>query len=239
LFNGAVYEERWSNVQFEIFDPADLGSQAFVANGANYQVKGLELQLVARIVEGLTIQGGASWNSSEQTNSPALIANNPQSVNYGKPITTIASPYGEVGSSLAQSPPFQANMRARYERNVASYLAFAQAGAVHTAHSLSVVGNAPSIAPAGSTSQAFDQPGYTTYDAALGVSKDALDCAVLRPKYHRHARQGLYQRLPGDGNGDRDPATGARSKIWLSVLSATRNDDSRAFTQRRQRLRRE
>jgi len=74
---------------------------------------------------------------------------------------------------LAQSPPFQANLRMRYERNVASYLAFAQAGAVHTAHSLSVVGNAPSIAPAGSTSQAFDQPGYTTYDAALGVSKDA------------------------------------------------------------------
>jgi iron complex outermembrane receptor protein len=173
LFNGAVYKEKWSNVQFEIFDPADLGSQAFVANGANYQVKGVELQLVARIAQGLTLQGGASWNSSEQTNSPALIANNPQSVNYGKPITTIASPYGEVGSSLAQSPPFQANMRMRYERNIASYLAFAQAGAVHTAHSLSVVGNAPSIAPAGSTSQAFDQPGYTTYDAALGVSKDA------------------------------------------------------------------
>ena len=173
LFNGAVYKEKWTNVQFEIFDPADLGSQAFVANGANYQVKGVELQLVARIAAGLTIQGGASWNSSEQTNSPALIANNPQSVNYGKPITTIASPYGEVGSPLAQSPPFQANMRLRYEWNVASYLAFAQAGAVHTAHSLSVVGNAPAIAPAGSTSQAFDQPGYTTYDAALGVNKDA------------------------------------------------------------------
>ena len=173
LFNGAVYKEKWSNVQFEIFDPADLGSQAFVANGANYEVKGLELQLVARIAKGLTIQGGASWNSSQQTNSPALIANNPQSVNFGRPITTIASPYGEVGSSLAQSPPFQANMRMRYEWNVASYLAFAQAGTVITAHSLSVVGNAPAIAPAGSTSQAFDQPGYTTYDASLGVSKDA------------------------------------------------------------------
>lgn len=171
LFNGAVYRERWTNVQFEIFDPADLGSQAYVANGADYTVKGVELQLVARIVHGLTLQAGASWNSSNQTNSPELIANNPKSVNYGEPITTIASPYGKVGSSLAQSPPFQANARLRYEWNVAEYLAFAQAGTVHTAHSLSQVGDAPSIAPAGSTSQVFDQPGYTTYDAALGVGK--------------------------------------------------------------------
>lgn len=171
VFNGAVYRERWTNVQFEIFDPANLGSQAFVANGADYTVKGVELQLVARIVRGLTLQAGASWNSSNQTNSPALIANNPLSVNFGKPIAGIASPYGEVGSSLAQSPPFQANARLRYEWNIRDYLAFAQAGTVHTAHSLSQVGDAPSIAPAGSTSQVFDQPAYTTYDCALGVGK--------------------------------------------------------------------
>jgi iron complex outermembrane recepter protein len=179
VFNGAVYRERWTNVQFEIFDPANLGSQAFVANGADYTVKGVELQLVARIVRGLTLQAGASWNSSNQTNSPALIANNPLSVNYGKPIPGIASPYGEVGSSLAQSPPFQANARLRYEWNIRDYLAFAQAGTVHTAHSLSQVGDAPSIAPAGSTSQVFDQPAYTTYDAAFGVGKGVWTVQVF------------------------------------------------------------
>jgi len=178
MFNGAVYRERWTNVQFEIFDPANLGSQAFVSNGGDYTVKGVELQFVGRIMQGLTFQAGASWNSSNQTSAPSIVANNPASVNFGKTIDTIRSPYGTVGSSLAQSPPFQANARLRYEWSVGSYLAFAQAGGVHTAHSLSTVGDAPAIAPAGSTSQVFDQPGYTTYDAAFGVSKDQWSAQV-------------------------------------------------------------
>ena len=133
----------------------------------------MELQLVARVIQGLTVQGAASWNSSSQTNSPYLIANNPASVNFGQPITSIRNPYGVQGSPLAESPPFQANLRARYEWSINDYLAFAQFGGVHQSHSLSVVGNAPSIAPVGSINQAFDQPGYTTYDGALGIGRDA------------------------------------------------------------------
>ena len=186
LFNGAVYKEKWTNVQFPIFDPAYLGSQAFVTNGPDYEVKGLELQLVARVTNGLSIQGGASWNSSKQTNAPLLLANNPDSGNFGKPVTTtvdgaqvpIPNVYGASGSSLAMSPPFQANVRARYEWTFDQYSAFAQLGAVLTTHSTNVVGNAPSIAPSGSTSQAFDQPGFTTYDGSLGVAKDAWSAQI-------------------------------------------------------------
>ena len=42
---------------------------------------------IARVTNGLTLQGAASWNHSVQTNSPALIDGNPASVNYGKQIT--------------------------------------------------------------------------------------------------------------------------------------------------------
>jgi iron complex outermembrane recepter protein len=172
-FNGAVYREDWKNVQLAFFDPSQLGNLTFNTNGADYRVKGLELQLVTRVTSGLTIQGSAAWNSTSQTNSPYLIANNPASVNFGKPITTIPNPYGVEGSSLAQSPPFQGNLRARYEWAINSYQAFVQVGGTHQAHSLSVTGNVPSIAPTGSTFQAYDQPGFTTYDGSLGFSKDA------------------------------------------------------------------
>ena len=172
-FNGAVYKEDWKNVQLAFFDPASLGNLTFNTNGANYRVKGIETQIVARVTRGLTLTGSVAWNSSEQTNSPFLIANNPASVNFGKPITSIGNPYGVQGSPLAQSPPFQGNLRARYEWSISAYQAFVQLGAQHTAHSLSLTGDAPSIAPTGSTTQAFDQPGYTTYDAAFGASKDA------------------------------------------------------------------
>jgi iron complex outermembrane receptor protein len=177
-FNGAVYKEDWKNVQLAFFDPKDLGNLTFNTNGANYRVKGVETQLVARVTRGLTIVGSVAWNSTEQTNSPLLIANNPASVNFGKPITTIANPYGVQGSPLAQSPPFQGNLRARYEWSINEYQAFIQLGAAHQAHSLSLTGNAPSIAPTGSITQAFDQPAFTTYDGALGISKDAWNVQV-------------------------------------------------------------
>lgn len=178
-FNGAVYREDWKNVQLSFFDPTELGNLTFNTNGANYRVRGVELQFVARIVSGLTVQGSSSWNSSSQTNSPFLIANNPASVNFGQPITSIRNPYGTQGSSLAQSPPFQANLRARYEWTMNDYLAFVQCGGVHQAHSLSVVGNTPSIVPLGATNQAYDQPAYTTYDGSLGVGKDAWTVQVF------------------------------------------------------------
>jgi len=181
LFNGAIYREQWSNVQFPVFNPAYTGSQAFVTNGPDYQVKGLEVQFIARLGAGLSVQAGASWNSSEQTNAPVLIANNPDSANFGKPVyqvvngvaTAIPNIYGASGSPLAMSPPFQGNIHLRYEWQAGDYAAFAQAGAVTTAHSYNVVGSAPSIAPSVYPTQSFDQPGYTTFDASFGVSRDA------------------------------------------------------------------
>jgi outer membrane receptor protein involved in Fe transport len=186
LFNGAIYREQWNNVQFSVFNPAYTGSQAFVTNGPDYEVKGLELQFIARLTAGLTLQAGASWNSSKQTNAPVLIANNPDSSNFGKPVyevvngasTPIPNIYGVAGSPLAMSPPFQGNIHLRYEWQVGDYGAFAQAGAVTTGHSYNVVGSAPSIAPSVYPTQSFDQPGYTTYDASFGVSRDAWTAQV-------------------------------------------------------------
>ena len=76
-WNGAVYQENWDNVQISFFDPGVLGNVGFGANGPNYRIRGVETSFIAVLLPGLTAQGAASWNSSEQTNSPFLIANNP------------------------------------------------------------------------------------------------------------------------------------------------------------------
>jgi outer membrane receptor protein involved in Fe transport len=163
-FNGAVYQEDWKNTQVEFFDPqGGLGNLTFATNGPNYRVRGVEIQFVARVTEGLTVQGSGSWNSSDQTNSPYLVNNNPKSPTFGQNITSVANPYGPLNSPLANSPPFQANLRARYEVPVRDYKVFFQAGGQHIGNSYSATGNV----------QAYDQPGFTTYDAALGASKDA------------------------------------------------------------------
>jgi iron complex outermembrane receptor protein len=126
-------------------------------------VRGVELQLVTRITDGLTVTGSSSWNSSSQTNSPYLVNNNPKSPGYGQNITSIPNPYGPVGTPLALSPPFQANLRLRYEVPLGDYRAFWQIGGTHEGNSYSTTASVGR----------YDQPGYTIYDAATGVSKDA------------------------------------------------------------------
>jgi hypothetical protein len=132
----------------------------------------LELQTVAEPVHGLTIQGSAAWNRTQQQNSPFLTNNAPGSPGFGGPITSIQNPYGPIGSPLADSPPFEGNLRVRYEWAVNSYLAFAQVGVTRQGGSYSATGNVPPIAAGEVTVQRFYQPGYTTYDASTGISKD-------------------------------------------------------------------
>jgi outer membrane receptor protein involved in Fe transport len=186
-WNGAVYRENWDNVQVAFFDPGLVGNIFYNTNGQNFVIKGIETSFVARVVQGLTVQGAASWNHSRQTNSPQLIDNIPGSVNYGKPITVdcdstggscapITNPFGPVGSPSANAPPIQFSLRARYDWNMGDYTPFAQLGATHTGHSFTQAGSNPTIAEAGAVTTGrlrFENPAYTTYDASFGVAKDA------------------------------------------------------------------
>ncbi|HEY4749645.1 MAG TPA: TonB-dependent receptor [Steroidobacteraceae bacterium] len=163
LLNGALYQEKWNNVQTQFFDPQQgLGNLTFNTNGPNYKVKGIELQFIAQPVHGLTITGSGAWNSSEETNSPALTVNNPYAPGYGAPVPNVPNPYGAPGSRLAMSPPFEGNLRVRYEFNLSSYQAFCQVAGSHIGETISQTGN---VAP-------FVMPGYTTYDASVGFAKD-------------------------------------------------------------------
>ena len=181
--NGAVYQEIWSNVQTSFFDPQQgLGNLTFNTNGPDFKVRGIELQIVAQPMRGLTIQSSMAWNSSEQTNSPLFTNNNPYSQStgkfpytgpgtssYGQPIASIQNPYGTVGSRLAMSPPFEGSSRVRYEWNMGDYRYFVQGGASHIGETISQTGN---VSP-------FVMPGYTTYDASAGVAKDKWNVSIF------------------------------------------------------------
>jgi iron complex outermembrane receptor protein len=188
-WNGAVYRETWSNVQVSFLDPGVAGNVTFDTNGQDFLIKGLETSIVWRVTHGLTMQGSAAWNHSEQTNSPALIAGNPQSVNFGKPITEVCNPtctpvvnpFGPIGSPSANSPPVQFNLRARYESMLGDYHAFVQAAVVHSGHSFTQAGSNPSLEAVGfinTTRLRFENPPFTNFDASFGVEKDAWNVLV-------------------------------------------------------------
>jgi len=188
ILNASAYRMNWSNVQWALADFVNLGTTGFVANGPSYAVKGVELQLVARVTEGLTLQGTSTWNRSEQTNAPCLNSvgitpttpNNPTPA--GQCITVIkglpyTNPWGPLGSVLPFSPPLQFNVRARYDWSAGVFRPFAMLGAHHIGSMLTTPenypdGNDPAQNPPTSGELKYTIPAYTSYDAALGVSRD-------------------------------------------------------------------
>ena len=211
-WNAALYQEDWKNTQVSFFDPGLLGNVGFNANGPDYRIRGVETSIIAVLTQGLTAQGGASWNSSEQTNSPALIANNPALLanpasagEFGKPILSAPNPYGPPGSPSSFAPPFQFNARLRYQWVMSSYNLFAQAGVVHTAHSFTESGSNPPLTVGGISSNQlrFENPAYTQYDASAGLAKDAWSAEfyalnltnVIKSTYTSDAQFALQQNI--------------------------------------------
>ncbi len=194
-WNGAIYRENWDNVQISFFDPGLLGNLFFNANGQNFLVKGIETSTIARVIGGLTVQGAASWNQTRQTNSPALIDNNPKSANFGHAITQscggsaysgtctpITNPFGPVGSPTADAPPLQFSVRARYEWSFREYNSFAQFGVSHTGHSFTQAGSNPTFAGSSNISTSrlrFENPAYTSLAASIGIAKDAWNVMLF------------------------------------------------------------
>ena len=173
-FNGTFYREDWKNVQIGLFDPGVLGNLTFTTNGPDYRVRGFETEIIGQILSGLTVTFTASWNHSELVNTPTLKDKNGVAINWAA--IGLHNPYGETGSPLAQSPPFQGNVRVRYEFPLGDYHGFVQAAAAHRAHSISTTDKLETQVDG--TSIAYDLPGFTTYDASVGIAKDAWTAQI-------------------------------------------------------------
>jgi outer membrane receptor protein involved in Fe transport len=174
LWNGAIYQEDWNNAQIDVGANGVI-SYGIILNGGNYRVRGIETSGVARVTTGLTIEAGAAWNHSELVKQAAFLWQDGTPIDFGALQTSsgqkLSNPGGTLGSPLAGAPPFQGNIRARYEFAFNGYDAFAQIDAVHQSHSLATTDQL-SLDLQGN-SIAYDLPAFTTYDGALGVGKDA------------------------------------------------------------------
>ena len=189
-FNGAYYQEKWKNVQTAIFYSSVVGNVFFNSNGQDFDLKGLELQAVARPWQGWTFQAAASWNHSEQTNSPALV-----SIIDGKPITRtcggnfytgvcsdVANVFGSKGDPTANAPPIQTSFRVRYDWSVNGLDAYVQVGNAHVGHSYTQAGASQALNPGDPVLTGrikFNNPAYSTWDASIGCSKGPWNLALV------------------------------------------------------------
>jgi iron complex outermembrane receptor protein len=186
LLNATAYWMNWNDVASQTA-PFPTG-ETWVANGPDYTIKGVELQLTARLPAGLTLQGASSWNSVRQANAPCLIsAGVTPSTPYnptpaGQCVTVVeglpyAGPWGAAGTSAPFAPPLMFNLRARYDWSIGSYRPFAIASAGHIASMTNAPGSYPdgdaaAQSPPTTPLLRYTIPAYTIYDASFGVAKD-------------------------------------------------------------------
>ena len=191
--NLSAYYMVWQNIQIGFFNPAGgFGNTGFVTNGANFHVKGVEAQIVARPMAGLSIQAGATYNDSKQVSQPCFISNVAASATFGKCITSyysggvaipLQSPFGALGSSLPYAPHVQGDLRTRYEWAGAAALKwFVSGGLSYTG----VTYNQPSTYPSGdgvlipgTTLLRYRQPGYALVDAQIGFKRDKVTVSAF------------------------------------------------------------
>ncbi len=189
LLNASAYWMNWNNVQSQLFDPSHLGTATFIAQGPSYDIRGLSLQLVARIARGFSLQGTGSWNSSSQSGSSCLRSsgrtpvtpNNPTPA--GQCITIVngadyVNPWDARGSSLPYSPASQFGVQGRYDFSAGRFTAFLVAGVSYVASMHSTPqnypdGNDPGQNPPTTTLLRYTIPGSTTCNGALGLVADA------------------------------------------------------------------
>ena len=172
-WNGAIYQEDWNHPQIALFG-LEVVSLGVETNGGDYRVRGVETSAIARVTNGLTIEAAAAWNHGELVKQATLVWADGTPINFatlkganGQPFQ---NPGGALDSPLAGAPPFQGNIRARYELALKGFDAFAQLGAVHQSHSLASTDQL-GIDLQGN-SLAYNLAGFTTYDGALGVGRD-------------------------------------------------------------------
>jgi len=196
-FNLSAYYMIWDNVQINFFNPAGgFGNTAFVTNGANFHVKGLEAQLVARPMAGVNVQAGFTYNDSKQVSSPCLKSDLPNTLttpgecitSYFKSgvLTNVQAPFGSIGSSLPYAPHVQGNLRLRYDWAGKENLKWWAAGGVSYTGATS---NQPSTYPSGNgivpplfpgtTLLRYRMSGYALLDAQIGVKRDQWSASLF------------------------------------------------------------
>jgi iron complex outermembrane receptor protein len=174
-WNGAIYQEDWRNAQIGVA-AAGVINYGVILNGGNRRVRGIETSAVARVATGLTIEAGAAWTQSELLKQAPLLWVDGTPIDFSalhraSSDERLSNPDGAPGGPLAGAPPFQGNIRARYEFALNSFGAFAQVGAMHQSHSLATTDQLAFDLQHNST--AYDLPAFTTLDGALGAGKDA------------------------------------------------------------------
>jgi len=157
-FNGAFYDEEWSNFQFAYLG---INSLTIVQNAPSARILGVESSVEWRVTSGFTVSAAGSYNDAELTADFCTDANG--NVIHGACGTNpVLAPKGQ---QLAFTPKFKGNITARYTFPVMGWDGHVQASVVYQTARLPAVFSADNA-------NLGTMPGYATVDLSLGAEHD-------------------------------------------------------------------
>jgi outer membrane receptor protein involved in Fe transport len=124
-FNGAFFWQKWDDFQFSFLGENGLTN---ITNAGKARIWGLEGDFEWAPIDGLLINGGATYLDAELDNAfcQQLDANS----NPLPPALCEPDDFAPKGSGLPQVPDYKLNMTARYSFDVREYGAFVQSSFV-------------------------------------------------------------------------------------------------------------
>jgi len=155
--NGAVFYERWNNLQYGVPGVSGITS---IVNAANAVSKGIEGDVSWLAFENLTLSASGTYVNARTTNNLCNLDKVTEQVVHDCDAADLTAP---AGTQLPVTPKIKANGTARYKFNVGDYESFLQGTVIHQGMSTN------------NLQQTFpynlepNLPKFTTFDFAAGT----------------------------------------------------------------------
>ncbi len=156
-WNGAVFRERWKDVQLAVSGVSGITS---IVNAANAQVKGIESELSWLALDNLEISSSGTYVNARTTQNFCNLNLQTQEITHD-----CANPTAPAGTPLPITPRFKVNGTARYKLDVGGFASYVQGTVIHQA-------SATSILNVAHNDEEGNLPHFTTFDFAVGTGLD-------------------------------------------------------------------
>ena len=166
VWNGALYDEQFSNFQFSFLGPNSL---TIIENAPSAQILGFETNVDWRATRNLTVSGGGSYNNATLTSN---FCGTDQSTGLLIPNCPDSEAQALKGEQLPYIPKFKGNVTIRYTFDMMGWNAHAQAAvAFQTETSPALFTD--DIANLG------NMPGYASADLSFGAEKKRTSLEIF------------------------------------------------------------
>jgi outer membrane receptor protein involved in Fe transport len=161
--NGAVFYERWKDVQLSVTGQSGITT---IVNAANAAVKGIEADISWLLIDNLTVAASATYVNARTTQNFCPLDPATEVVTHD-----CTDPTAPTGTQLPVTPKLKANGTARYKFNVGNYQSFVQGTVVHQGASTSQLNQILN-------GYMGDLPHFTTFDFSAGTGMNNWNVAA-------------------------------------------------------------